>query len=96
MSKKNEIIITFIEFEVNNFEGAGQDYEVRCYPNDLSEDDTYNIEIFKLEEDDKNIVANFCVDSCGGMTEDFKLDRISQYVCDVLFKVDKQSIIKWF
>lgn len=98
MSRKNEIIITNIEFQVNNFEGTGKDYDVECYAVEPENNDQYVITVYDVNGNERKKIDTLYFDSCGGSVEtDYKyLDKISQYVYDVLFKANEQSIIKGF
>lgn len=98
MGRKNEIIITNIEFQVNNFEGTGNDYDVECYAIEPEDNDQYVITVYDVNGDKREEVDTMYFDSCGtSVGTDYRyLDKISQYVYDVLFRTNEQSIIKGF
>ena len=94
MSDKNEVIITSIEFQLNNFNGTGKNYDVEVYAQDPEESDMYGVDIVNENKSEKYY---FYVDSCGNVYDDFYVVRtqLEQQVLDILF--DKQApLIKGF
>ena len=89
---KNEVIITNIEFQLNNFDGTGKNYNVEAWTQDETETDWYTVEVTQVDENCKPLkdtMTYFYVDSCGNMSDEFDLNRVEQYVLDILF--DKQA-----
>lgn len=99
MTNTNEVIITNLEFQVNNFKGTGINYDVQAYAQDETESDMYTVEITQVDEDNKPLKETttcFYVDSCGGMEGDINLNNIEQFVYNILFSVQKYGIMRGF
>lgn len=89
---KNEVIITNIEFQLNNFKDTGKSYDVEVFTQDETETDWYTVEVTQVDDNYKPLkdtMTYFYVDSCGNMSDEFDLNEVEQYVFDVLF--DKQA-----
>jgi hypothetical protein len=86
-----QIIMTDIEFLINDFKGTGDDYKVVAYAQDIEESDMYRVDIYKLGKDlcKADRVSTLYVDSCGGYLEyetpGAKLSELEEYVLGVLF-----------
>ena len=96
---KNEIIITNLEFQINNFKGTGNCYDVEVFTQDETETDWYTVEITKVDENYKPLkdtMTYFYVDSCGNMSDEFDLNEVEQYVYDILFDNRLQTVIQGF
>ena len=71
------IIMTNIEFLINDYNGTGDDYKVVAYAQDIEESDMYGIDIYKIHNyndvDDESShevterVSTLYADSCGGL-----------------------------
>ena len=96
MYKKNEIIITNLDFQINNFEGSDIDFDVECYAQNPDENDQYGINIYEVTNGKRKIIDTFYVDSSGGITNEYNLSNISRYVYDTLFRLYEQKLIKGF
>ena len=104
------IIMTNIEFLINNYNGTGDDYQVVAYAQDIEESDMYGIDIYKVHNyndvDDessheiKERVSTLYVDSCGGCLEyetpGAKLTELEEYVLNILFSEQHKGIIRGF
>ena len=96
---KNEIVITDLKFQVNNFKGTGENYDVEMWTQDDTETDWYTVEITKVDENYKPIketMTYFYVDSCGGLEDNITLSEIEQFVVGFLFKPQLQTVIQGF
>ena len=96
---KNEIIITELKFQVNNFKGTGKSYDVEVWTQDETENDWYTVEVTQVDENFKLIkdtMTYFYVDSCGNMSDEFDLNEVEQYVYDILFVKREHGIIRGF
>ena len=99
METKNEIVITDLKFQVNNFKGTGANYDVEVYAQDETENDWYTVEIIQVDENYKPIketMTYFYIDSCGNISDEFNLNEIEQFVMSFLFNKKAQTIIKGF
>lgn len=102
------IIMTNIEFLINDFNGTGDDYKVVAYAQDIEESDMYGIDIYKVHnyndvDDDESShevterVSTLYVDSCGGYeTPCAKLTELEDYVLNILFSEQYKGIIRGF
>lgn len=101
-----EIIMTNIEFLINDYNGTGDDYQVVAYAQDIEESDMYDIDIYKIHNYDesshevKEIVSTLYADSCGGCLEyevpGAKLTELEEYVLNILFSEQHKGIIRGF
>lgn len=98
MTEKNQIIITDLKFQINNFKGTGNDYDVQVYTQDETENDMYTVEILDVNDNKCERVGMFYIDSCGNYSceEGFDMTEIEQFVMNMLFVPQMQSIIKGF
>lgn len=96
---KNEIIITNLKLQINNFNDTNKDYDVDVYTQDETENDQYTIEVYEVNENEKNMIALFHCDSSGnfGSDEDFILkDELTKYIYELLFIKLQHGIIRGF
>ena len=96
---KNQIVITDLKFQVNNFKGTDENYDVEVYTQDETENDWYTVEITKVDENYKPIketMTYFIIDSCGNISDEFDLNEIEQFVVGFLFKPQLQTVIQGF
>ena len=97
-----EIIMTDIEFLINDFNSTGGDYKVVVYAQDIEESDMYGIDIYKLGEDlcKADRVSTLYADSCGGCLEyeayGARLTELEEYVLNILFGEKHKGIIRGF
>ena len=96
---KNEIVITDLKFQVNNFKGTDKSYDVEVYTQDETETDWYTVEITQVDENYKPMketMTYFYIDSCGNISDEFNLNEIEQFVLNFLFKPQLQTVIQSF
>ena len=96
---KNEIIITELKFQVNNFKGTGKSYDVEVFTQDETETDWYTVEVTQVDDNYKPLkdtMTYFYIDSCGNMSDEFDLNEIEQFVVGFLFKPQLQTVIQGF
>lgn len=90
----NEVIITDLEFQLNNFNGTGADYDVEVYAQDPEDNDYYTVKIINTEEPSESY--SFQVDSCGGMEGGTVLGELERYILGILFGEEHKGIIRGF
>ena len=104
------IIMTNIEFLINDYNGTGDDYQVVAYAQDIEESDMYGIDIYKVnhftDEDNNSLheikerVSTLYADSCGGCLEyevpGAKLTELEEYALNILFSEQHKGIIRGF
>lgn len=93
--KKNEIIITDLKFQINNFNDTNMDYDINVYVQDETENDQYAIEIYKVDENKRDMINLFYCDSSGNFCDELN-DEITKYVYELLFTKLQHGIIKGF
>jgi len=96
---KNEIIITELNFQINNFNETNTDFDVVVYTQDVTENDQYTIEVYEVNENEKDMIALFHCDSSGNFDsdEDFILkDELTKYIYELLFTKLQHGIIRGF
>ena len=96
--EKNQVIITNIEFQINNYANTKKDYDVAVYTQDEQENDMYVVEIFEVNGKDRERVSLFYIDSCGNYSdnENGRLEGIEEFVVNFLFKPQLQTVIQGF
>ena len=98
MEDKNQIIITDLKFQLNNYWGTGKDYDVQVYTQDETENDMYVVEIMDVNDGKCEKVGMFYIDSCGNCSseEGFNMTDLECYITYILFSPQLQTIIKGF
>ena len=99
MECKNEIVITELKFQLNNFKGTNKNYDIEVFTQDETETDWYTVEVTQVDENYKPLKDTktyFYVDSCGNMSDEFNLNEVEQYVYDILFVKREHGIIRRF
>ena len=96
---KNEIIITNLDFQINNFDNTNKDYNVVVYAQDETENDQYIIEVYEVNEEQKDMIALFHCDSSGNFDSDEDAileDKLTKYIYELLFIKLHHGIIRGF
>lgn len=93
--KKNEIIITDLKFQINNFNDTNMDYDINVYVQDETENDQYAVEIYKVDENKRDMINLFYCDSSGNFCDELS-DEITKYVYELLFTKLQHGIIRGF
>ena len=95
---RNEIIITDLKFQINNFNNTNKDYDVNVYTQDETENDQYTIEVYEINKDKKDMTALFYCDSSGNFEADeiITKDDLMDYIYNILFVKSHHGIIRGF
>jgi len=96
---KNQVIIDDLAFYMHNINGNGVNIYVHAYAQDVTEYDTYTVDIYIVNEyhETQRLHSTLHVDSNGGIEEEEPmLDEIENAVLDVLFVNREHGIIRGF
>ena len=96
---KNQVIIDDLSFYMHNINGNGVNIYVHAYAQDVTEYDTYTMDIYIVNEyhETQKLHSTLHFDSSGNIEgEEPMLDDIENAVLDVLFVKQEHGIIRGF